>query len=269
MAGLKLVLSAFVVLGALADTAAVPAGAQSAISAGGVVESTSGGFKFPDGTIQTTAAGSCPVLDPTDEMISVGGVCIDKYEASLWDAPVGGSQITGEIPCSPNGQNCDNIYARSVAGVQPRSGITWFQALAALANVGKRLPTNAEWQMAVMETPDPGNVPGPADCNTTSAGPDPTGSRVDCVSRWGAFDMVGNVSEWVADWDEGTGGCTTWLFGDGACVGSSEGDPPNRIPSGFVRGGHWGDETFAGPFAIDGGHPLLGTDGGVGFRGAR
>jgi len=38
--------------------------AQTAISANGVVESTSGGFKFPDGTVQATAAaGGAPVED--------------------------------------------------------------------------------------------------------------------------------------------------------------------------------------------------------------
>ena len=45
------------------------AGAQTVISADGMVESTSGGFKFPDGTVQATAAaqgpaaGTAPVED--------------------------------------------------------------------------------------------------------------------------------------------------------------------------------------------------------------
>lgn len=44
---------------------ASPLNAQTAISAAGLVESTSGGFKFPDGSIQTTAAApfSAPVED--------------------------------------------------------------------------------------------------------------------------------------------------------------------------------------------------------------
>ena len=50
---------------ALVVVAVLPLGAQTAISADGVVESTSGGFKFPDGTVQETAAapGSAPVED--------------------------------------------------------------------------------------------------------------------------------------------------------------------------------------------------------------
>jgi hypothetical protein len=52
-----------VVLACIASAA--QAVAQTAISADGVVESTSGGFKFPDGSIQTAAAvaGSAPVED--------------------------------------------------------------------------------------------------------------------------------------------------------------------------------------------------------------
>ena len=60
-------------------------------------------------------------------------------------------------PCADNGQNCaDDIFAVSLAGVTPSARITWFQAQAACANAGKRLPTNAEWQVAVAGTPDPG-----------------------------------------------------------------------------------------------------------------
>lgn len=245
--------------------------AQSAISADGVIESQTGGFKFPDGTIQTTAAGGCPTLDPSDEMIQVGGVCIDKYEASIWDAPTGGSQITGAIPCNVNGQDCVGvIYARSVAGVEPRGDLTWFQAQQALANSGKRLPTNAEWQMAAAGTPDDTN------CNVSTTGSVAnTGAHPGCVSAWGAFDMVGNLWEWVADWgdnavDDGT--CVTfWSFAFGddiSCFGLGEGETNNHLPGALQRGGSFGSGTQAGPFAVSGNAPPS-TNFGTGFRGAR
>lgn len=248
------------------------------ISADGLIESKSGGFKFPDGSIQTTAAGGgepCPTLDPSDEMIWVGGVCIDKYEASIWDAPTGGNQITGPIPCSRNGQDCDNIYARSVAGVQPRIEMTWWQAQQALANSGKRLPTNAEWQMAAAGTPDPGATPGSEDCNTNSLGAEPTGERENCVSRWGAHDMVGNLWEWVADWDEDAAGCESWPsefadFGeDVSCVGRGDGDATTRLPGALLRGGSYDGGELAGPFAVAAGNPPSVRGGDFGFRGAR
>ncbi len=61
--------------------------------------------------------------------------------------------------CADNGQGCKAgtagaIYARSVPGVTPSRFITYFQAQQALANSGKRLPSNAEWQQAVVSTSD-------------------------------------------------------------------------------------------------------------------
>ena len=239
-------------------------------------------IRFPDGTIQTTAAHNCVnPADPDDEMIRVGGVCIDKYEASLWDAPTGGNQIPDaqiDTHCPDNGQpkgpaNCEGFYARSVAGVQPAAGLTWFQAQQALANSGKRLPTSAEWQMAVSGTPDTADD-GARSCNTDNLEPGVSlaGFRSFCVSRHGAFDMVGNVSEWVADWDEHAGACDTWppAFGDDlTCIGRGEGDSENRFAAALLRGGDWNDGSSAGPFAVVGGIQPSGSGAFIGFRGAR
>lgn len=220
---------------------ALPAGAQSSISADGVVESKAGGFKFPDGSVQQAAAvpvGDCPTMDPSDEMIWVNGVCIDKYEASIWDAPVGGNQIIATTEtdyCHPLGQDCDDIYARSVPGVEPARFVTWLQAQQALANAGKRLITNAEWQMAVRGTPDDTN------CNVDTGLLADTGAHPGCISDWGVVDMVGNLYEWVADW-----------LSEGA----------------LLRGGNFGSLSFAGPFASTTGSPTV-SDPTVGFRGAR
>ncbi|HUG74505.1 MAG TPA: SUMF1/EgtB/PvdO family nonheme iron enzyme [Acidimicrobiia bacterium] len=249
---------------------ALPTGAQSAISADGVVESRSGGFKFPDGSVQQAAAvplGDCPTMDPSDEMIWVGGVCIDKYEASIWDTPVGGDQITGAIPCSPDGQDCDNIYARSVAGVEPAANITWFQAQQALANSGKRLITNTEWQMAVRGTPDN------TTCNVQLGSVTNTGANILCVSDWGAFDMVGNLWEWVADWVPASTTCPGW--GD---VGDFSSDDTMCLsgasttlgaPGSLVRGGDFDTGAGAGPFAVRGDTRPSIAGSVVGFRGAR
>jgi hypothetical protein len=222
------------------------------------------------------AQGGCEGNSPDDVMVKVGSVCVDKYEASIWDAPTGGNQITGALPCNDNGQDCTNIYARSVAGVAPRLDITWFQAQQALANSGKRLPTNAEWQMAVAGTPDPGTDDGTSDCNVIflDGGPEPvnTGSRSACVSNWGANDMVGNLWEWVADWDEDAAACQNWTAGfggDEACMGRAEGDTDNHLPGALLRGGNFTMGTDAGPFAISAQPQPSVSNQGIGFRGAR
>jgi len=141
---------------------------------------------------------ACPGVSPGDVMVKVGPICIDVYEASIWDSLTDGTQINASA-CTPNGNDCTAVFARSVANVIPTANITWFQAQQACANSGKRLLTNAEWQMAAAGTPD-GST---SSCNTNSGAAShaaPTGSFGDCVSNHGIHDMVGNLTEWVADW---------------------------------------------------------------------
>lgn len=173
-----------------------------------------------------------PITCPLDSVLT-GTTCIDMYEASVWkttDAALiasiqdgavtlaaltaaGAVQQFGLAPgdlaaagCPDTGNGCVNFYAVSIPGVTPSTGFNWFQAAAAARNAGKRLPSNAEWQAAALGTPDPGaSAAGSEDCNTANGGGAgvpavvPTGSRDDCASDVGAFDLVGNLDEWVAD----------------------------------------------------------------------
>jgi formylglycine-generating enzyme required for sulfatase activity len=163
--------------------------------------------------------------------------------------------------------------------VQPARCITWFQANQACLLSGKRLLTNDEWQGAAAGTPDPGAADdGASTCVTAppdgAAGVADTGSRAGCRSAWGAFDMVGNVSEWVGGWADRSLSCTSWpatLGGDLSCFGgpgSTIGDTLN-LPGALVRGGGSSDGTQAGVFAVDAGtNPAL-KSGTIGFRCAR
>jgi hypothetical protein len=87
-------------LAIVAVLAADPIEAQSAIAADGVVESTAGGFKFPDGTVQITA--SCNTVALVE----------DTGQTSCWD--IDGNPIT----CTGTGM--DGELRRGVAWPTPR-----------------------------------------------------------------------------------------------------------------------------------------------------
>jgi formylglycine-generating enzyme required for sulfatase activity len=174
--------------------------------------------------------------------------------------------------CPANGNGCKHVYAVSIRNVTPARGITWFQATAAARNAGKRLPTNAEWQAGALGTPDPGDTPGADDCNTVSGVLTPTGSRRNCQSDVGAFDMVGNVSEWVADWMPLSTVCPGWgaFSDDEMCLaGVSETSGPGALVRGGDNDVSSSGGALAGVFAVMG---ILNPSRGfnlVGFRAAR
>src|SRR5262249_40041770 len=157
--------------------------------------------------------------------------------------------------------------------VIPSRTITGLQAQAACKNARKRLPANAEWQAAVIGTPDPGPDNGTTDCNTNSVfAAVNTGSRSSCKSADGAFDMVGNMSEWVADWVPASASCGMWSAAasptdDEQCFA---GAASTGEPGALLRGGSFLDATFAGPLTVKGEFgPSTSALFGLGFRCAR
>ncbi len=112
------------------------------------------------------------------------------------------------------------------AGQQPVVMKTWYDAAAACKGEGKRLCTDSEWTLACEgqeRSPYPyGTKRDSNACNIDKPHPDvnekalanpatrdaevarlwqgeASGSRAQCVSSYGVFDMTGNVDEWVVN----------------------------------------------------------------------
>lgn len=214
--------------------------------------------------------------------VAVGAVCMDAYEASVWRVPnpattnaslvsriqLGkasradltsggavqlGAGVDDYAPCALSGQSCAaDIFAVSLPSETPSAFATWFQAQEACANSGKRLPTSAEWHAGASGTPDPGTDDGTTYCAIMSGFPSPTGERAGCVSARGAFDMVGNLAEWVADWVAAPTFCPGWAsFSDDAMCLAGASTTANT-PGALVRGGAFValGGPAAGPFSI-------------------
>jgi formylglycine-generating enzyme required for sulfatase activity len=211
-----------------------------------------------------TVLGQCPGNGSDDVMTTVGPLCVDVYEASLWSSRRGGTPVAAST-CNPNGNDCTSIFARSLAGVTPSFDITWFQAQQACANSGKRLLTNAEWQMAAAGTPDYST--NSTDCNTLSGSVANTGAFATCFSNHGVHDMVGNLYEWVADWVPRSTGCGSWDFSDDEqCL---SGAATSGEPGALIRGGWFSSASNAGVFAVFGAVQPSGAGYNLGFRCAR
>ncbi len=166
---------------------------------------TVGGIKAVDKSLflasisVTKKINRCPqemVFVDTDK----GGFCIDKYE----DSPSSDCPFLNPKNQSQTMANLNNISCKPVSkkGKFPWTNISKDQAEIACRKAGKRLPTNKEWYLASLGTPD-GKTSNwqENDCQVNSnwsSQPGLTGSGKNCFSSAGAYDMIGNVWEWVS-----------------------------------------------------------------------
>jgi formylglycine-generating enzyme required for sulfatase activity len=130
--------------------------------------------------------------------------CLDALELTLENYLTFSDQSPQNAPGTPCSWNHSFAPADTVGAGLPVFTIDWCDAAAYCAWRGARLCSRAEWQSACGgDTGFPyGAAYSPTACNGKDYGlmePVSPGSIPSCVSANGAFDMSGNVREWVSD----------------------------------------------------------------------
>jgi len=194
------------------------------------------------------------MTEPQQRHIWLDAYAIDREEVSLGQYLAWVRQRPSSLP--PNLADLETLKLLShfadvllsddrppdrVLAFWPAFSVTWFEAEAYCRTMGKRLPTEAEWEKAaggvngreypwghaapdmghaVFDRESDGNLPAVAAVDSRRAGRSP----------YGLHHMAGNVAEWVQDW-----------AGSGSPVSPSERNPTG--PAGgerkVLRGGSW------------------------------
>jgi formylglycine-generating enzyme required for sulfatase activity len=185
---------------------------------------------------------ACPSSEPVSQRAEVAAFKIDRTEVRVSEY----RHCVDEGACAPPAVASGCNWSTPGRGDHPINCIDWDQAAAYCGWVGKRLPTEQEWEKAARGTDGriyPWGNEGPScDVAVMSAGSGagcggastaPVGSRDRGRSPYGLFDMAGNVYEWTGSLYESGGGARVLRGGswknDGDAIRTShrEGALPN------------------------------------------
>lgn len=145
--------------------------------------------------------------DGPDHKIKLSEFWIDTYEVT--NARY--AQCVDAEICTPPARTTSNTRSSYYGDTRfenfPVVSVSWYDADNFCRWTGKRLPTEAQWEKAARGTDGRfypwGNKFEPERVNSTLNGLLDTvvvGSYPDGVSPYGAYEMSGNVWEWVNDW---------------------------------------------------------------------
>jgi formylglycine-generating enzyme required for sulfatase activity len=189
--------------------------------------------------------------------VALDAYYIDQYEVTNQAYALCVKTGDCEAPADISLGTQDYYYNNPKFDNYPVVNVTWNEAMKYCNWRGGRLPTEAEWEKAARGTDQRlfpwGNAYTSTkanlcdiNCTAQQSNKDlndgypytsPVGIFLDAQSPYGAYDMAGNVWEWVIDWyDEGYYG--TQLAGSQNPQGPDSGD--GRV----VRGGSWVSNIF-------------------------
>jgi len=212
--------------------------------------------------------------------------CVDMYEASADESCF----FMNPKDESETALNFTNTECKAVSkpNVLPWRNITLDQAQQACSRGGKRLPTAGEWYKAALGTLDIHFGWTEEHCNVASNRTDGvsiTGNGMRCVSDAGAYDMVGNVWEWVHETvlqgnfegrDLPQTGFVTGVDVDGIAFETNSGKESmfnndriwvdSTIQAGIMRGGYYNSQSQAGVYSSYIASPPTFSGDAVGFR---
>ena len=148
----------------------------------------------PDGTL-------CEANEQPYHHVMLSTYDIDPAEVSKWDY----YRCVEDGKCTLPARELEALDIIDLADY-PVVGVTWAQAAAYCAYMGRRLPTEAEWERAARG--DDGRTfpwgEASPDCGRVSYGscgpPSRVYSKQAGAHPMGTLHMAGNVAEWVADW---------------------------------------------------------------------
>jgi ergothioneine biosynthesis protein EgtB len=160
------------------------------------------------------------------------------YQNSEWWSAAGWQWLQENPVAEPLYWSADPTWDN-----HPVCGVSWYEADAYARFIGKRLPTEAEWEKAASWDATVGRgytYPwGEAEPNTQRCNHDNTAGQTTPVSAYpagqsayGCYDLLGNVWEWTSSWFDGYEGFVSYPY-----RGYSQAyfDEQHRV----LKGGSW------------------------------